>query len=163
MKTDYKKDMFEAFKLICQMEIPDNVKSRMLTTLYTMEPNHWRVTGISVEALKVFHDNGYKNRPKIGINRSHIVDRQDSNQELLQQFAFGGFENHEQWWEYFWGNDATCLMTSSENMKKTEASEIIYFDNPGFSLFKSKGFGWKHGKEEEELLEQLYKNAAVLN
>lgn len=160
MKNETRVNMFNAIKDILQMQIPVKHKSRMLSTIHSMEPNHWRVTGISEEALRVFHENDYKYRTKIGINRSHIISRKDAHLNLLQQFQAGCIQTVEQWWAQFWGSDATCLTTASENMKKSDRSRIIYFDNPGFSLFRSKGFAWKHGKEEEDFLRALYRNHA---
>jgi hypothetical protein len=61
-----------------------------------------------------------------------------------------------EWWQYYFDNDETYLTTSSENMKKSNHSEIITFENPGFHLFRLVGYKWKHGPEEVELLRILY-------
>jgi hypothetical protein len=42
--------MFEAFKLIYKREIEIQKKTGMLTYLFSMEPNQWRVVGISEDA-----------------------------------------------------------------------------------------------------------------
>jgi hypothetical protein len=156
MKKNYKEIMYSAFKAICSMEIEDSKKSGMLTILFSMEPNNWRVVGISTDAIKVFHENDYLRKSKMGINRSHIKRRIDSHKEIMKKEAQGAFKNHEDWWSFYFENDKTYIQTSSENMKKNNHSKIIEISNPDYTLFKAKGFAWQHGENEIELLKKLY-------
>ena len=156
MTKDYKERMFDAFKLICQMEIDVRKKTGMLTYLFSMEPNQWRVVGVSKDALRVFKEHGFKSKSKMGINRSHIKRRYDSYIEIMKAYEEGKFQNHLEWWNFYFDNDETYLTTASENMRKSNHSEIIMIENPGFNLFRSVGFGWKHGPDEEELLRKLH-------
>ena len=59
MGKDYKEIMYSAFKAINKMEIEQSKKIGMLTYLFSIEPNCWRVTGISIDALKVFQKNDF--------------------------------------------------------------------------------------------------------
>jgi hypothetical protein len=151
MEKNYKEKMYSAFKAISIMDIDEAKKIGMLTYLFSIEPNSWRVTGISIDALKVFQKNDFKRKSKMGINRSHIKRRFDSYKEILQKESNGEFNNHEEWWTYFFENDKTILQTSSENMKKNGHSVVIEISNPGWALFKSKGYAWNHGNAEIEL------------
>jgi len=85
MKKYYKETMYSAFQAICKMEIDESKKIGMLTHLFSIEPNSWRVTGISIDALKVFHKNDFQRKSKIGINRSHIKRRFDSYKEIMDK------------------------------------------------------------------------------
>lgn len=156
MKKNYKEEMYTAFKAICKMEIPENKKTGMLTILFSMESNNWRVVGISVDAIKVFHNNGYLRVSKMGVNRSHIKKRYDSYKEIMEKELKGEFKNYNEWWNYYFDNDKTYIQTSSENMKKNGHSKIIDISNPDFTLFKAKGFAWNHGENEIALLKKLY-------
>jgi hypothetical protein len=156
MEKDYKEKMYSAFKAISKMEIDESKKIGMLTYLFSIEPNCWRVTGISIDALNVFQKNDFQRKSKMGINRSHIIRRFDSYKEILNKESKGEFNNHEEWWHYYFENDKTILQTSSENMKKNGHSRVIEIINPGWSLFKSKGYAWNHGNAEVELLRELY-------
>ena len=156
MAKNFKEIMYDSFRSICNMEIDDSKKIGMLTYLFSIEPNNWRVTGISIDALKVFHENDYKRKSKMGINRSHLKRRFDSYSEMMSKEKNGDFKDFNEWWNYFFDNDKTIIQTSSENMRSTGHSRIIEFENPDWSLFKSKGFAWNHGKDEINLLKRLY-------
>ena len=156
MERNYKDKMYSAFKAISKMEIDESKKIGMLTHLFSIEPNCWRVTGISIDALKVFQRNDFQRKSKMGINRSHIIRRFDSYKEILSKESKGEFNNHEEWWSYYFERDKTILQTSSENMKKNGHSRVIEISNPGWTLFKSKGYAWNHGNAEVELLRKLY-------
>jgi hypothetical protein len=156
MNKNYKETMYSAFKAISKMEIDESKKIGMLTYLFSIEPNCWRVIGISIDAIKVFQKYGFQRKSKMGINRSHIKRRFDSYKEILKKESNGEFINHEEWWNYYFDNDKTILQTSSENMKKNGHSRVIEISNPGWALFKSKGYAWNHGNAEVELLRKLH-------
>lgn len=161
MKKDYKETMYAAFKAISIMEIDESKKIGMLTYLFSIEPNCWRVTGISIDAIKVFKENNFQRRSKMGINRSHIKRRFDSYREILNKESNGEFKDYEDWWNCYFENDKTILQTSSENMRKNGHSRVIEISNPGWNLFRSKGFAWSHGSGEIELLKKLYNEHCI--
>ena len=106
--------------------------------------DHWRVIGISKEALNVFKVHNFKKVSRMGINRGHIHDRKDTLDQMIKY----PFQDAEEWWELFYNRDQTILQTSTENMtgKLSETYEVP----PG--LFHTSGFAWKHGTEEIEFL-----------
>ena len=156
MEKDYKEKMYSAFKAISKMEIDESKKIGMLTYLFSIEPNCWRVTGISIDALKVFQKHDFQRKSKMGINRSHIIRRFDSYKEILRKESKGEFNNQAEWWNDYFESDKTILQTSSENMKKNGHSRIIEISNPGWTLFRSKGYAWNHGNAEVVFLRRLY-------
>ena len=53
---DIKQIMFNAFIVIQKMEVPYSVKNKMLGAIFSMNPNPWRVVGISENALRRFQE-----------------------------------------------------------------------------------------------------------
>jgi hypothetical protein len=153
---NYKEKMYSAFQSICKMEIDDSKKNGMLTYLFSVEPNNWRVVGISIDAIMVFKQYNFQRRSKMGINRSHIKRRSDTYNELMIKEKNREFNSYQDWWSFYFDNDKTVLQTSSENMRKNGHSKIIEFHNPNWSLFKSKGYAWNHGEDEIHLLKNLF-------
>ena len=126
-------------------------KCRILSEYLGCYNNSWRIVGITKEALEVFSRNDFKKVSKMGINRSHIIERNQTYSKLLT----GDFDC-DTFWKIFLENDKTILSTSSENMSK-RSSRVIKIDS-GEKLFKSSGYSWRHTKEESALLKEIYEN-----
>jgi len=137
------------YLLITRMKIPIKRKIRLLTELFGESENPWRVVGITEAALNIFKENDFKKIKRMGINRSHLIDRKISYTHMFENV----FEKADDWWEYYFENDKTILSTSSENMS-SNLSVILYFDNNDY-LFKSSGFTWSYRKKEKVFLEEL--------
>ena len=143
-------DLHNAYLLIAEMKIPIPRKVRLLSELFAESPNPWRVVGITEKALDVFKEHNFKKISKMGINRSHIINRNDTYTYMFNNI----FKDPNKWWNYYFDKDKTILSTSSENTA-SKFSTITTFDNNNF-LFKSRGFAWTHGKQEEQFLKELY-------
>lgn len=150
-----KEDLFHDYKLICQLKVPFKTKVGMLTYLFSNQPNPWRVTGITENALIRFKENGFKNKSRIGIQRSHINDRYKTFEEMTTI----DFKDCNEWWDFFYEKDKTILATSSEN-KKGNYSRIFEIDE-SLNLFMSSGYGWKQNRKEQIFLERLYLSLGV--
>ena len=144
-----KEEIYQDYLAIKNMNAPLNTKIAFLTYLFSNQPNPWRVTGITHEAMTVFAAHNFKKVSRMGINRSHIVARKDTYRELLER----DFDSIEVWWDYYFSRDNTVLSTSSENMS-SRFSEIYPVDET-LGLFITKGFAWRHGKEEIDFLNRL--------
>jgi hypothetical protein len=145
--------LFNDYLLIKQMQAPLHNKIKLLSTLFSINPNSWRVIGITPAALAVFKLHDFKKVSGMGINRSHIVQRHTFYKQLLED----NIRNHETFWEQYYQNDCTILATSSENMAKGIALNEIAFAVPADErkLFRTAGFAWKHKEEEENFLKEL--------
>ena len=75
METVTKEDLFDDYKLICKMKVGIARKARMLSELFAESPNPWCVTGVTIDALNVFKNADFQKKSKMGVNRSHLVDR----------------------------------------------------------------------------------------
>ena len=111
--------------------------------------DHWRVIGITKEALNVFQVHGFKKVSRMGINRGHIYDRHDTLKYMLEH----PFQDVDEWWDFYYNRDKTILMTSTENMSGKLSD---HYEVPE-GLFRSSGYAWRHGKEEVEFLTELAK------
>ena len=144
-----KEQILQDFNLIKKMHAPMSTKISFLTNLFANQDNPWRVIGITQEALVVFAHHDFKKVSRMGINRSHLVARNETYRELLGT----EFENTDQWWDFYFSRDMTILSTSSENMSSNFSEVYVIDENHG--LFKTSGYAWKHGKEETAFLTAL--------
>jgi hypothetical protein len=148
-----KEILFHDYNLIKKMESPDSTKIKLLTSLFSLNPNCWRVIGITPKALSLFGNTNFQKKSGMGINRSHLVQRHLFYHYLLRR----DFVDQHEFWECYYINDATILATSSENMsKKSQLLEEAYLVPSDIrNLFQTSGFAWKHKKEEENFLREL--------
>jgi len=133
------------------MKSSTSKKVRMLTELMSQNENHWQVVGITKDALNVFASYNFRLVSRMGINRSHIVDRHKTYTMLLE----GPLLDIESWWKLYIDNDKTILATSTENKRETFSK--IYEVDETLGLFKSKGFAWSHKDPEITFLKETYK------
>ncbi|MHA8092729.1 hypothetical protein V7S78_09435 [Aquirufa regiilacus] len=149
-----KEVLYHDYLLIKQMNVPLEIKIKLLSTLFTVNPNCWRVIGITPKALEIFAEYNFKKISGMGINRSHIIQRHDNYKIMLE----GKISNTTDFWENYFNNDATILSTSSENMSASKSfiDEALLIPNDERQLFRSLGYAWKHKKEEEDFLKNLY-------
>jgi hypothetical protein len=111
-------------------------------------PICWRIVGITKDALAVFANHDFRKVSRMGVNRGHLVDRNDTCTHLFTH----RFKDVWEWWQYYYERDKTVLMTSSENVSGAH-SEIFEITT---GLFISSGFAWKHGKQEIQFLKELH-------
>lgn len=143
-----KEDLYHDYLLIRDMRAPTSKRARMLGELLSLCPDTWQVIGITEDALRVFAEHDFKKVSRMGINRSHLVDRHKTYTTMLD----GPLMECDEWWKFYRDNDNTILATSSENMTNTFGK--IYDVDTSLGLFKSRGFAWKHNKEEIKFLKE---------
>lgn len=144
-----KEDFYHDFLLIRKMRAPTTKRYRMLGELFAVNPNAWRVVGVTENALRVFAEHDFKRVSRMGVNRSHLVDRIDTYTTMLE----GPLMKCEDWWNFYVDTDKTVLATSTENMGKGEWSKI-YDIAPSLGLFQSQGFAWRHKEPEIKFLKE---------
>lgn len=121
----------------------------MLGELFAVNPNAWRVVGITENALRVFAEHDFKRVSRMGVNRSHLVDRIDTYTTMLE----GSLMECEDWWDFYVDTDKTVLATSTENMGKGEWSKVYDIDT-SLGLFRGQGFAWRHKEPEINFLKE---------
>ena len=141
--------LYDAYIKIFDMKLPIKRKVRLLSEAMAENPTHWQVIGVTEEALKTFASFDFKKVSRMGINRSHLIDRHVTFTFMLENLM----TDIDEWWQYYIDRDKTILATSGENMSN-DFSKIYYFEN--HDLFRSSGFAWKHSKKESSFLQSLY-------
>ena len=145
-------DYYADFMAIRSMRSPTAKRVRMLTELLSGYEDNWIVTGVTKEALDVFKQHGFRKVSRMGINRSHLVDRYKTYTQMIE----GPEMSAEDWWQFYRDNDKTVLATSSENM--TNNFSETYAVDTELGLFRTQGFAWKHNKAEVRFLEEMYES-----
>ena len=107
-----KEVLYNDYQIIKKMGTPEGNRIKILSTLFSTNPNSWRVVGITPEALEVFKKHNFKKVSGMGINRSHLIQRHSYYKNLLNM----EIPNQQEFWEKYYNNDMTVLATSSENM-----------------------------------------------
>lgn len=144
-----KEEFYQDFLAIRSMNSSVPKKVRMLSEMLSGYEDNWQVIGITESALKVFAQHNFKKVSKMGINRSHMVDRHKTYTEMLT----GPLLDCNSWWQFFLDNDKTILATSSENISGNMSK--VYSIDPALGMFKAKGFAWRHSKIEQTFLRDL--------
>lgn len=144
-----KEDFYHDFLLIRKMRAPTSKRYRMLGELFAVNPNAWRVVGVTENALRIFAEHDFKRVSRMGVNRSHIVDRIDTYTTMLE----GSLMECEDWWDFYVDTDKTVLATSTENMGKGEWSKVYDIDT-SLGLFRGQGFAWRHKEPEINFLKE---------
>lgn len=145
--------LFHDFQKIRIMKSSEAIKVKLLSALLSANPNCWRVVGISPNALDVFAKNDFKRVSKMGINRSHVFQRNQVYKEMLKT----GFVNKEEFWEYYYSRDYTILATSNENMQDVDLEAVaLPVPQDGRMLFRTRGYVWKHDEAEICFLQGLF-------
>jgi hypothetical protein len=151
-----KEDFYHDFLLIRKMRAPTNKRYRMLGELFAVNPDAWRVIGITEAAVKVFAKHDFKRVSRMGINRSHLVDRIKTYTTMLE----GPLTECDEWWNFYVDTDKTILSTSTENMSKGELSRVYSVDSQ-LGLFQSQGFAWRHKDPEIKFLKETLDNLVI--
>ena len=73
--TELKEVLFHDFQIIKKMRSPEANRVKLLSTLFSINPNSWRVVGITPEALEIFEKHEFQKKSGMRINRSHITQR----------------------------------------------------------------------------------------
>lgn len=153
MNKDIAERIYEAYLKIFDMRLKDGIRREMLTWATTENPGHWPIVGITHAALDRFSQHEFQCVPRMGIHRSHLVDRKEWQSRMLhEKMPF------DDWLSLYLQSDQTVLATSSENMKGTKATYLPIPTNLG--MFRSTGYKWQHTSKEREFLRAMHKNRA---
>ncbi len=155
--TELKEVLFHDFQIIKKMRSPEANRVKLLSTLFSINPNSWRVVGITPEALEIFEKHEFQKKSGMRINRSHITQRFGFYQTLLD--PKNKISGAEEFWNLYYENDMTILASASENMSADESIFERAYPVPQDErkLFQTAGYAWKHRDEEEEFLKDLFK------
>jgi hypothetical protein len=134
-----------------KIRAPLKYKLLMLGSLLTQNKNSWRIVGITKEALIVFSKHNFKYATRMGINRSHFVNRAKTYTRMLT----GKVMPFNKWLKFYLDNDKTILATSSENLLNKFSK--TYKINTNNNLFIATGYRWRHTSQETNSLKIIHK------
>ena len=58
--NEIQENLFHGFNLILKFKCPGSIKLKVLSTLFSINPNCWRVIGITAPAFAIFKEHGFK-------------------------------------------------------------------------------------------------------
>jgi len=141
--------IYDDIQVIKKLSAPDDVKRNLIEVLCKQKNNLWEVIGVTQNALKIFKKYNFERVSGMGINRSHIIDRNKTYQIMLERNLC-----YEEWKEILIDNDRTILATSKENIKN-KFSKIYKFPKKGLFKANKINASWKHGDAEKSYLRIL--------
>jgi hypothetical protein len=150
MKPEVSRRIYSAYLAIFDMDLKIGIRRTMLSWALAENPDHWPVVGITRSALERFAEHDFRYVSRMGVNRSHLVDRKVWQSAMLEKRL-----SFNEWVELYERSDRTVLATSSENMRG-EVNDFITLPK-GEGLFRSVGYKWRHTAEEREVLSKLHK------
>ena len=151
-----KKELYSIYESILKSSVSLNKKERMLNSIFGFEPWSWRVVGISKEAIKEFKDNNFNYKSGTFQRDHYFQDRYITMRKMLEKLMPLG-----DWWNWFWENDKTILITKTEHNKKSYDYErdIIPIDWTLGYFESGPILGFKYAKKREgEFLKTLIKD-----
>ena len=150
-----KREIYRLHKEVVNSKVlSDNKKEKTLNILLAYEPWSWRVVGISKNAIKMFKENNFRKLKKDGPQRDHYFqERNITIRRMMEEIM-----PFEIWWDWFWVNDRTLIITKEEHSKKSLnfKNDIISIDN-NLGLFRTmKTVGYSFYPDyEAKLVEKL--------
>jgi len=149
MRPEVARRIYAAYVAIFDMELKIGLRRAMLSWALAENPDHWPVVGITHAALERFAEHDFRYVSRMGVNRSHLIDRKVWQSAMLEKLL-----SFEEWVDLCNRSDRTVLATSSENMRD-EVNDFIAIPR-GKGLFRSVGYKWRHTAEERKVLSSLH-------
>ena len=151
-------NLYDAFKLI-KLDWKSKYAGFERVLLDSKLVDHWIITGITHDALKIVSSNGFSKKNS-GVVRGHSLDRKDRAKKLFDDH---GFSTSEEAFNYFMANDKVTLITKSENgVKKTKSdwSKVYPLDS---NLFPYRsGYSARYTDEALKQLKLLAKANQII-
>ena len=111
---DTKREIYKLYQAIYMSNLADK-KTKLLTYIFAWYPWSWRVVGISSGAFQSIKENNFYPLPKKLVRDHFLQDRKVTYDEMINAIQLLDFSS---WWELFWKNDQTIIMTKDEHDKE---------------------------------------------
>ena len=146
-------EKYAVFKALFQESLVTSYNNahlaRCLATLMSKEANHWKVIGITENALIVLRENNFEKPANRSLQRGHLIPRSD-----LAGYIFRGrqeFISKAEFEKVYSFYDKTVLMTAEEN-KSSKNPPSFYLFREDLDLFQSQYIGFRYGEAEKQFL-----------
>ena len=154
-----KKELYGIYTAIYKSSVSLNKKERMLNSIFGFEPWSWRVVGISKKAVLEFKKNNFKYKSATFQRDHYFQARYVTLRKMLNKLM-----NINDWWDWYWENDKTLLITKKEHNKKNyDVNKDIIPIDWTLGYFESGAtMGFNYAKKREgKFLEKLAKEYKI--
>ena len=152
-----KKELHDIYESVFKSSLPIAKKERILNSIFGYENWSWRVVGISKKAINVFKNNEFKYKSGVFQRDHYFQARYITMRKMLENFM-----KIDEWWNWYWENDKTLLITKDEHSKKNYSldKDIIEIDwSLGYFVSNPvAGFYYTQKREGKFLRELIKKN-----
>ena len=144
-----KKEIYKLYKAIYESNLEDK-KTKLLTYIFAWYPWSWRVVGISKGAYLEIKEKNFFPMPKKLVRDHFLQDRKVTYNQMIDIVKPLDFKN---WWNLFWKNDQTVLMTKAEHDRDREnvLCHKLDWKEGYFSCNPLIGFKYRKSYEAEYL------------
>lgn len=141
---EYRQAIYQIYLTIFeQRNVLDHNRVPLLTNLFGRQRWSWRVVGISAGAVNHLEKIEFKTAK--GLQRDHFIQRR--NETFLDMLPEHGAPlKFEDWWQYFWHNDRTVIMTKAEHNSSDKEQIRCYpvnWEDGYFACNKLVGFKYR--------------------
>lgn len=116
-----KEEIYKLYQAIFHSELHDK-KKKLMTYIFAWYPWSWRIVGISKGAFTKISGVEFNSCPK-GIVRDHFL--QDRNDTYKMMLDCSDPLDLQEWWQLFWQNDQTIMMTKNEHNQGRGSVECL--------------------------------------
>jgi hypothetical protein len=104
-------EIYKLYVAIFNSQIGDK-KTKLMTYIFAWYPWSWRVVGISKGAVSKIEKDAFYPLPKRIVRDHFLKERNETYTKMLQG---NRPMDQEEWWNLFWDNDQTVIMTKEEH------------------------------------------------
>ena len=143
-----KEELHNIYKAILESSVSSNKKEKMLNSVFGFEPWSWRVVGISKIAINEFKNNNFNYKSGTFQRDHYFQARYVTLRKMLEKLM-----PLDDWWNWYWENDKTILVTKTEHNKKSYNfnKDIIEIDWSLGYFESGSTLGFNYTKKREVL------------
>jgi hypothetical protein len=140
-----RKEIYKLYKVIFNSKLGDK-RNKLMTYIFAWHPWSWRVVAISRGAFDNIRENDFFPLPKKIVRDHFLQDRNVTYKKMLESDKPYEFEH---WWNLFWDNDQTIIMTKDEhdNARDEVKCHQINWEDGYFSCNPLIGFKYRKSIE----------------
>jgi hypothetical protein len=109
-------EIYKLYVAIFNSQLGDK-RTKLATYIFAWYPWSWRVVGISKGAVSKIEKDAFYPLPKKLVRDHFLKERNETYTEMLEGNRPMG---KDEWWNLFWDNDTTIIMTKEEHDTRRE-------------------------------------------
>jgi hypothetical protein len=155
--------VYQDYLTLRGMNADHKTKVRMIQDLVSQSTNNWRVIGVTLAALNMYHQNDFKYLGGKVIQRAHLKRRFDFYSDLIKETV-----SQAKFWNTISEGDRTILAMAGERTSPDKAPYVALNDQGLFPerqetiYFRSRTVGYSFGAAETNLLKHLYEKNGLI-